>query len=466
MKLSRILLETIIKRLQPLLDRKASELNVAKENLASAIENISENPNVQQWLLSNFTADDVHKVTEIKDAIAGFERDKERLANKNLASYSIDELLQLFRIDDDVLSKYPSADFRVDDPLALEGVEVFEGSGPMVAFIVSDAESLKEMGEGSKWCTRGSFPDCRAEIYIRDNGPQIVVVYNGRLIAQFSSDLEQIKNQENRSIKLSDLVQMGLSVEKLFELELGRNADTLSYAFNVFIAYGGGPDVIPHILKISDERVKAGLLFNVSKSSQKRIEAVERFIINIPEIAVKYADIVIGGRWPEMEKLNGVNKADLNKQDIDSLRWYRYTYKKYSWPEADELLRGLPGEHTYTKLFIDRRDLAKFDFLVKGRVAGYDYIAGCIMDYEAFNYSQSHPSADNVYNPRVEIIKMMGDEEPSPAHPIFRPEWERAFLLSSVRDAVAYIKSKMEIDHDGVLYTWDMPHGSTYNGRV
>lgn len=458
MRLSRILLETIIKRLQPLLDKKAVELNVDKENLASSIEYISDNPNFQQWLLSKFTADDVSRATEIKAAIEEFQRNRHKLANTNLASYSISGLLGLFNANG-VLSKYPSADFRVDDPLALAGVEVFEGSGPMVAFIVSDAESLKVMGEGSKWCTRGSFHDCRAEIYIRDNGPQIIVVYNGRLIAQFSSDLEEIKNQENRSIKLSDLVKMGLSVEKLFELELGRNADTLSYAFNVFIAYGGGPDVIPHILKISDERIKAGLLFNVCKSSQKRIEAVERFIINIPEIAVKYADIVIGGRWPEMEKLNGVNKADLNEQDIDSIRWYRYTYMSDSWPEADELLRGLPGEHAYTKLFIDRRDLAKFDFLVKGRLAGYDYIAGCIMDYEAFNYSQSHPSADNVYNPRVEIIKMMGDEEPN-------PEWERAFLLSSVRDAVAYVKSKMEIDHDGVLYTWDMPYGSTYNGRV
>jgi hypothetical protein len=150
MRLSRILLETIIKRLQPLLDKKAMELNVDKENLASSIEFISDNPNFQQWLLSKFTADDVgqgreierSRAAEIKAAIAEFQRNRHKLANTNLASYTISGLLGLFNANG-VLSKYPSADFRVEDPLALEGVEVFEGSGPMVAFIVSDAESLK-----------------------------------------------------------------------------------------------------------------------------------------------------------------------------------------------------------------------------------------------------------------------------------------------------------------------------------
>jgi hypothetical protein len=362
-------------------------------------------------------------------------------------------LLELFNANG-VLSKYPSADFRVEDPLALEGVEVFEGSGPMVAFIVSDAESLKEMGEGSKWCTRGSYPGCRAERYIQSNGPQIVVVYNGRLIAQFSSDFEEIKNQANINIKLSDLIKMGLSVDKLFELELGRNADTLSNAFRAYVESGGGPDIIPHILKISYDRRRAGLLFSVCKTLQERIEAVERFIINVPEIAVNYADLVIGDRWPEMEKLNDVTVADLNEQDIDSIKWYRRTYMSDSWPEADKLLRGHPEEHTYSRLFIDRSDLEKFDFLVKGNFEGYEYIGGCIMEYDE----------DDGLHPEVEIIKIKGDKALDAENERYGPRSK--FLISCMRDAVAYILDKIRIYDEGVDSSWDMPYGSTYHGRV
>jgi hypothetical protein len=293
------------------------------------------------------------------------------------------------------------------------------------------------------------------------------VIYNGRLIAQFSSNLEEIKNQENNSIKLSDLINMGLSVDKLVELELGRDASrhggffyepvtaSLSNAFRVYVENGGGPDIIPHILKLPDDRRKASLLFSVCSSSRKRIEAVEKYIINVPEIAVKYADIVIRDRWPEMEKLNNVNVAELNEQDIDGIRWYMYTYMNGSWPEAEMMLRGHHDEPVYTKLFIDRRELAKFDFLVKGNGHSYPptescvYIAGCIMHYDA---------EEGLY-PTVEIIKIMSDKPIDPKN-------EHHVLLSCMREAVVYIKSKVEIDHDGVLYTWDMPYGSTYNGRI
>jgi hypothetical protein len=373
MKLSRILLETIIKRLQPLLDRKASELNVAKENLASAIENISENPNVQQWLLSNFTADDVHKVTEIKDAIAGFERDKERLANKNLAGYSIDELLQLFRIDDDVLHEYPSAVFRVSDPLAMEGVEVFHKSGPMIAYIVEDAESLMDLGEGSKWCTRGSYHNCQAQTYLDDHGPQIIVVYNGRLIAQFSADLEEIKNQENDDITLNDLFAMGLSREKMYGLVAYMKPDGLSKFIRKHLGdttgrikaiedaiLGGSKEslgklVVPYCKAVKErwpegERalLGSGLIHTIFEYAADVIRGewpeAEGILLKHPGYAFEYAQVAIRRRWPEAESLADYDGEEVSYHMLGSLISYGERFRRGErWPEAERVLIHNPA---------------------------------------------------------------------------------------------------------------------------
>ena len=376
MKLSRILLEALIKRLQPLLDKKALELNIDKEELAQAIESISDNPNVQVWLLSRFTSNDIGRATEIKGAVASFERDKHRLENNNITSYTIDELLDLF-IPDGVLSKYPNAVFRIDDPLALDGVEVFDKSGPMVAYIISDADSLKAMGEGSKWCTRGSYPACRAEIYLTKNGPQIIVVYNGRLVAQFSSDLEEIKNQENNNIKLNDLYTMGISQDKILGLVRHIKPENLTKFIKSHMdGVTGRMKVLEDaILKVSDsalvipyciaagERWPEGeqLLLNagfthlifeyardvVGKSTRggDRWPAGERVLIKHPAYAFQYAQYVIKGRWPEAEEqlANYDDDSELTYGSLISIVLYAEMYRRgEEWPEAERILINYP----------------------------------------------------------------------------------------------------------------------------
>jgi hypothetical protein len=375
MKLSRILLEAIIKRLQPLLDKKAMELNAGKEELAQAIETISDNPNVQTWLLSKFTSEDINRTAEIKEALNNFERVRHRLGDSNLVNYSIDQLLEMFP-SSNILGKYPSEFCRVDDPLKLDGVEIFDKSGPMIAYIISDAESLKKMGEGSKWCTRGSYPVSRAETYLTKNGPQIIVVYNGRLVAQFSSDLEEIKNQENHNIKLNDLYTMGISQDKIIDLVRYIKPENLTKFIKIQMdGITGRMKVLEDaILKVSDsglivpyckaagERWPEGeqLLLNagfthlifeyardvVGRSTRggDRWFEGERILIKHPAYAFQYAQYVLKDRWPEAEEhLANYDDSEMTYGSLNSIVLYAEMYRRgEEWPEAERILINYP----------------------------------------------------------------------------------------------------------------------------
>jgi hypothetical protein len=410
MRLSRILLETIIKRLQPLLDKKAMELNVDKEKLAAAIEFISDNPNFQQWLLSKFTADDVGRAAEIKAAIAEFQRHRHKLANTNLASYTISELLELFNANG-VLSKYPSADFRVEDPLALEGVEVFEGSGPIIAFIVSDAESLMDLGEGSKWCTRRSYHSPQAETYLDDHGPQIVVVYNGRLIAQFSADLEEIKNQENDDIDLNDLFAMGLSRDKIYSLvgymkpdnlgrlirkHMGGSAGRIKTIEDAIL--GGSKEslgklIVPYCKAVGErwpegERalLGSGLIHTIYEYAADVIGGewpeAEGVLLKHPGYAFEYAQVAIRRRWPEAESLAGYDGVEVSYHMLGSLISYGERFRRGErWPEAERILINYPSYALrFARLVLKERwpeveDIEFRDWAINGVLVAeiYDY---------------------------------------------------------------------------------------------
>ena len=359
-----------------MLDKKAIELNAGKEELAQAIETISGNPNVQTWLLSGFTSDDINRTAEIKEALNNFERVRHRLANNNLVNYSIDQLLEMFP-SSNILGKYPSEFCRVDDPLKLDGVEIFDKSGPMIAYIISDADSLKAMGEGSKWCTRGSYPACRAEIYLTKNGPQIIVVYNGRLVAQFSSDLEEIKNQENNNIKLNDLYTMGISQDKILGLVRHIKPENLTKFIKSHMdGVTGRMKVLEDaILKVSDsglivpyckaagERWPEGeqLLLNAgfthlifeyardvvgrSTRGRDRWPEGERILIKHPAYAFQYAQYVLKDRWPEAEEqiANYYNDSEMTYGSLNSLVLYAEMYRRgEEWLEAERILINYP----------------------------------------------------------------------------------------------------------------------------
>lgn len=80
------------------------------------------------------------------------------------------------------------------DPTSLKGVEIIEERPDMTFFRVSNAHSLGQMGEGTKWCTRHSFSgsDDVARRYISQYGSLIVGYRDGKPYVQYNPDFSQV----------------------------------------------------------------------------------------------------------------------------------------------------------------------------------------------------------------------------------------------------------------------------------
>ena len=87
------------------------------------------------------------------------------------------------------------------DPTKLPGVKVIENRGNIVFFAVSNPESLALMGEGTKWCTRKSFPDCQARSYLEEFSYLIIVYKDGKPFIQYSPDFSQIMDVNDQEIE-------------------------------------------------------------------------------------------------------------------------------------------------------------------------------------------------------------------------------------------------------------------------
>jgi len=242
-----------------------------------------------------------------------------------------------------------------------------------MAYIVEDAESLKDLGEGSKWCTRRSFHSPQAEIYLGDHGPQIVVVYNGRLIAQFSADLEEIKNQENDDIGLNDLFAMGISREKVYGLVVYMKPDSLSKFIRKHLGgsagrikviedaiLGGGKEslgklVVPYCKAVGErwpegERalLSSGLFHTIFEYAADVIGGewpeAEGVLLKHPGYAFEYAQVAIRRRWPEAESLAGIDGVEVSYHMLGSLISYGERFRRGErWPEAERILIHYPS---------------------------------------------------------------------------------------------------------------------------
>ena len=102
-----------------------------------------------------------------------------------------------------------------------DGAKVIHQHDPFIIYAVKDAEALKLIGEGSKWCTRGSFPNCAADDYIYRHGYLIVITKAHEPYIQFTPDLKEINWDSNAAVPKSTLFEilsdLGTSVSDLIE---------------------------------------------------------------------------------------------------------------------------------------------------------------------------------------------------------------------------------------------------------
>ena len=130
-------------------------------------------------------------------------RNKENInIEKDINKYN--GLLQL----EDVVSKFENfgsnrQGYLQYNPLSLKGVEAIktlkDGS---ITYRVTDAESLKKLGVGTKWCTREDYNPCQAERYLKQYEQIYVIIKEGKPVIQFTPDLDQVMDVRDEQVSL------------------------------------------------------------------------------------------------------------------------------------------------------------------------------------------------------------------------------------------------------------------------
>jgi len=235
----------------------------------------------------------------------------------------------------------------------LEGVKVVHKDRFYVTVKVTDPESLGALGEGTKWCTRNSFPDCQKYGYINDHGHIFIVFQNGRPVMQYTPDYEQIKDVDNKNVTDKEL----LSLIPPPELKEGNSKALYRYAYS-FMNKERWPEAEEYIMK--DPRSAYEYALNVmgrerwseaepyimkdpyeaywyahNVMGRERWPEAEPYIMKDPERAFQYAHLMMGRkRWPEAEPYI--------MKDPESAFWYATDMMKKRWPEAEEYIMKDP----------------------------------------------------------------------------------------------------------------------------
>ncbi len=222
MKLSHILNESLIKRLHALTQKVVDKLNKSDDDntatnpytirmMSSFIELITANPNYQEWILRQMLTSPEYFTavshTDLSKLLADFLTYQHQLPHPNINQYTIQELVKEIDELDKNEIELPNTKLRVKDPLSLPGVTLEATKGQIRVFKITNATSLAELGEGSKWCTRKSYPQCRAAAYL-EISPQMIITFKNRLVAQFAENLSEIKDLENESLEPKQLSKL------------------------------------------------------------------------------------------------------------------------------------------------------------------------------------------------------------------------------------------------------------------
>jgi len=317
----------------------ALSLDIPEEKLINIINEIDPSNKYAEWILRQIkyknviVPEDNHR---IKEVINQFKQYQPRLTNKDLNQYKtihdVEAELEKFT---ETGSKREGA-FQVN-PEKLPGVKLINQDGDYKLWEVTDPESLSIMGEGTKWCTRKSYPNCQAKQYIDDQTAIYIISHENIPIIQFTPDFEQVMNRNDKSTSLNHLVKLlePIKIELIFNLreadwEADGNAEEnymLDSAYN-YINHTGErfPQAEQFIMKDANYAVEyARNILN------KRWPEAEPYILKEPEWAYEYARNVIKDRWPEAEP--AIMKSNISVDYATHVIGGR-------WPEAEPYILG------------------------------------------------------------------------------------------------------------------------------
>jgi len=240
------------------------------------------------------------------------------------------------------------------NPLSLPGVKLVLDRGEYQTYEVNDVEGLKDIGEGTKWCTRRSYPNCQAECYLQEYAWIGVVYKDNKPFIQFTSDYEQVMDVND--------VKVDFDVSSIIpKPNLDDDYEILyKYACNVLKSrwYEIEPIMLehPHMAYMYADHVIKG-----------RWMIAEPVIARDPQCACYYARYSIKGRWPRAEPI------------IMKNAYYAYYYAKNiiggRWLEAEPTIMKDPQyAYNYACDVIDDRWLEAEPYIAKDSFYSFNYI--------------------------------------------------------------------------------------------
>ena len=380
MKLSSIINEELIKRLHALTQKVVDKFNQFANTdgrtsanpftvrmVSSFIELITSNPNYQEWLLRQSLANPEYFTTvdqnDLKKLLADFLNFQHQLPNPNINNYTVQELAK--EIDEIYqaeigLPRLPNTRLRIKNPQELPGVTLEATEGSIKVYKVTDPTSLAELGEGSKWCTRKSYPKCRAATYLQQSA-QIILAYKDRLIAQFAEDLSEIKNLENEPLEPEELAK--LLPSSYIEKQIQNNIEALEAG-----ELQSYPADYPERAKLAETIKTYGMM--KGQVDQKIISLLRPFAVNLLDYKIHHNVEIQPQELNDLMKIDASRAVKIasqlvndsseiesvmlrkgaqfsfenNNSYIDSIKLY---YKNHPWRlEPAKLLVMELGEHT------------------------------------------------------------------------------------------------------------------------
>jgi len=238
------------------------------------------------------------------------------------------------------------------NPSSLPGVELILNNGEFKTYKVSDIESLKDIGEGTKWCTRRSYPDCQAEHYINTYNWIGVIYKDGKPFIQFTSDYSQVMdvNDEEVNFNISNLIpapDLHDEVDILYNYARfvvnGRWRDIepiiiesphLIYSYACHVMKDRWYEAEPYIIQDPENAYYyARYVINDDSNHSKTIirwYEAEPYIMKDPEYAYRYSVYIIKDKWPEAEPY-------IMQSPMFAFK-YAYAHGRERWPEAEQYI--------------------------------------------------------------------------------------------------------------------------------
>jgi hypothetical protein len=274
----------------------------------------------------------------VKEALTSFEKYRKSLLLKDINQYKT-----ISKIEKAVNAATGKVEEQFTTNLNRPGVEIVNKFhlqyDHFTTVKVSDAEALKDLGEGTKWCTRRSYPDCAAENYLQEYGYIFIIFYNNKPFIQFTPDYTQIMDIYDDPI---DVSKSDLDVGLIESLRPINPTPRQAVNFSDIVLQGRWPEAEPIIMQDPESAYKyAGDFIG-------RWPEAEPFIMRDPIVAYHYALYRIEGRWPEAEPFIMQHPSAAQSYAADIL--------KSRWPAAEPIILQSPFQsYLYARNVIQGR---------------------------------------------------------------------------------------------------------------